>query len=188
MTTINESLLDELLGELEGARTWSPRVISKLESFIRTAEDYDLFRVNPIQYATEKNLAESEAIDLFLHSASLGLFEMEWHLVCPACGHVVESLRSMHKLHSTFVCRQCAFEAAVSLDDYIQVTFTISRSVRDIVFHHPELLTAEDLFFKHSLSKGMRSWLDGSNHADVLRAVTKLLEYLEPGEKRRVEF
>ena len=188
MTTINESLLDKLLGELEGARTWSPRVISKLENFIRTAEDYDLFRVNPIQYATEKNMAESEAIDLFLHSAKLGLAEMEWHLVCPACGHVVESLRNMHKLHSSFVCRQCAFEATVSLDDYIQVTFTISRSVREIVFHHPESLTAEDLFFKYSLSKGMRSWLDGSNHADVLRTVTKFLAYLEPGEKQRLEF
>src|ERR1051326_6854386 len=101
MTTINESLLDEHLGKLEGARTWSPRVISKLESFIRTADDYDLFRVNPIQYATDKNMAESEAIDLFLHSAKLGLFEMEWHLVCPGCGHVVESLRNMRSEEHT---------------------------------------------------------------------------------------
>ena len=41
MITVNESLLDEHLGKLEGARTWSPRVISKLESFIRSAEDYE---------------------------------------------------------------------------------------------------------------------------------------------------
>jgi len=40
MTTINESLLDEHLGKLESARTWSPRVISKLENFIRSAKDY----------------------------------------------------------------------------------------------------------------------------------------------------
>jgi class 3 adenylate cyclase/predicted RNA-binding Zn-ribbon protein involved in translation (DUF1610 family) len=188
MTTINEELLDEELGKLEGAHTWSPRVISKLESFVRTAEDYDLFRVNPIQYAAEKNLAESEAIDLFLHSAKLGLFEMEWHLVCPGCGHVVESLRNMHKLHSTFVCNQCAFEASVSLDDYIQVTFTISRSVREIVFHNPESLSAEDLFFKYNLSRGTLSWIDGMKQEDALRAVAKLVTYLEPGEKRSIEF
>lgn len=54
MITINESLLDEHLGKLESARAWSPRVISKLENFIRTAEDYDLFRVNPIQYTIKK--------------------------------------------------------------------------------------------------------------------------------------
>ena len=188
MTTINESLLDEQLGKLEGARTWSPRVISKLESFIHTAEDYDLFRVNPIQYATEKNLAESEAIDLFLHSTKLGLFEMEWHLVCPGCGHVVESLRNMHKLHSAFICNQCAFEANVSLDDYIQVTFTISRSVREISFHNPESLSADDLFYKYNLCRGTRSFIEGLKQEDALRAVTKLVTYLEPGEKRSIEF
>jgi class 3 adenylate cyclase len=188
MTTINESLLDKYLGDLEGARTWSPRVISKLENFIRTAEEYDLFRVNPIQYATEKNVAESEAIDLFLHSAKLGLFEMEWHLVCPGCGHVVESLRNMHKLHSSFTCNQCALDANVSLDDYIQVTFTISRTVREISFHNPESLSAEDLLYKYNLCRGTRSFIEGVKQEDALRAVTKLVTYLEPGEKRSIEF
>jgi len=188
MTTINEELLDEQLGKLEGARAWSPRVISKLESFIRAAEDYDLFRINPIQYATEKGMAESEAIDLFLHSAKVGLFEMEWHLVCPACGHVVESLRNMHKLHSAFICNQCAFEANVSLDDYIQVAFTVSRSVREISFHYPESLSAEDLFYKYNLCRGTHSGIEGLQQADVLRIVTKLLTYLESGEKRSIEF
>jgi hypothetical protein len=34
MTSINETLLDELLGKLESVRPWSPRVISKLETLI----------------------------------------------------------------------------------------------------------------------------------------------------------
>src|SRR5215510_4483919 len=133
-------------------------------------------------------MAESEAIDLFLHSAKLGLFEMEWHLVCPGCGHVVESLRNMHKLHSAFVCNQCALEANVSLDDYIQVSFTISRSVREISFHHTESLSAEDLFYKYNLCRGSRSWIEGMKQEDALRAATKLVTYLEPGEKRSIEF
>lgn len=188
MTTINESKLDELLGKLESARAWSPRVISKLENFIRTSEDYPLFRVNPIHYASEKGMSESEAIDLFLHSAKLGLFEMEWQLVCPACGHVVESLRNMHKLHASYVCGQCAYEATASLDDYIQVSFTVSALIRDTIFHHPEQLSAEDLFFKYNLCRGIHSWLAGWDHTELLRAATQLLTYLEPGEKHRVEF
>src|SRR6266498_3045307 len=144
MTQLNETLLDDLLGKLESARSWSPRVISKLETLIRSGDDYSLFRINPIQYAKERAIAEAEAIDLFLYSAKFGLFEMEWHLVCPTCGHVVESLRNMHKLHSFYVCNQCAFETKATLDDYIQVTFSISPSVREVVFHHPETLSAED--------------------------------------------
>lgn len=86
MTDLNETLLDDLLGKLESARAWSPRVIAKLETLIRTGDDYALFRINPIQFATEKGIAEPKAIDLFLYSAKLGLFEMEWHLVCATCG------------------------------------------------------------------------------------------------------
>jgi hypothetical protein len=81
----NEILLDDLLGQLGSVRSWSPRVISKLETLIRTGDDYALCRVNPIQFVTEKGIAETEGIDLFMHSARLGLFEMEWHLVCATC-------------------------------------------------------------------------------------------------------
>jgi class 3 adenylate cyclase len=188
MTNLNETLLDELLSKLESAHAWSPRVISKFEAFIRSADDEALFRVNPLQYAAERGLAEHEAIDLFLHSAKLGLFEMEWHLVCATCGHVVESLRAMHQLHSFYICNQCAFETTATLDDYIQVAFTISRSVREIAFHHPESLSAEALYFKYNLCRDAHSWIDGLSLEEVLRASTKLIAYLEPGEKRRLEF
>lgn len=185
---LNETLLDDLLAKLESVRSWSPRVISKLETLIHTDDDYALFRINPIQFAAEKGIVEREAIDLFLHSAKLGIVEMEWHLVCATCGNVVDSFRNMHKLHSTYICNQCAFENTATLDDYIQVSFTISNSIRDIVFHHPELLSADDLLFKYKLSRGVHSWLEGWSHETLIRAVTKLLAYLETGETQRVEF
>lgn len=118
--TFDEILLDELLGKLETVRTWSPRVISKLETLIRTGDDYSLFRVNPIQFATEKGITEPEAIDLFPHSTGLGLFEMESHLVCPTCGNMVDSFRNMHKLHSNYICNQCAFETTASIATKVQ--------------------------------------------------------------------
>jgi class 3 adenylate cyclase len=188
MVNLNEALLDDLLGKLESVRSWSPRVISKLESLIRADDEYALFRINPIQFATAKGIAEPEAIDLFLHSAKLGLFEMEWYLVCATCGNVVDSFRNMHKLHSTYICNQCAFETTATMDDYIQIAFTISGSIRDIAFHHPESLSADDLLFKYKLARGVHSWLEGWSHEALIRAVTKLLAYLEPGEKQRVEF
>ena len=74
---VNEQQLDEQLSQLEQARPWSPRVMSKLETFIRSAPDFDLFRVNPVQYAVERSMTEAEALDLFLHAAKVGLFEMD---------------------------------------------------------------------------------------------------------------
>jgi hypothetical protein len=88
---VNEKLLEERLVALEGARPWSPRVVSRLEAVIRSGSDEALFRINPINFAAEKSLAETEAIDLFLHAAAVGLVEMNWMLLCPTCSCVVET-------------------------------------------------------------------------------------------------
>ena len=86
---INEQLLDEKSTELEAVRQWSPRIISKLETVIRTADDHTLFRINPVKYASDKEMSENEAIDLFLFGTNVGLFEMEWHLTSAYYASVV---------------------------------------------------------------------------------------------------
>ena len=65
---VNESLLSQRLGALGSARSWAPNVLPELERFIRTADDYDLFRVNPIQYGGGVDLSEADAIELFVHA------------------------------------------------------------------------------------------------------------------------
>jgi class 3 adenylate cyclase len=155
MASINEHLLDERLTELEKVRSWSPRVISKLETLIRTGEDHDLFRLNPMQYASEKNMSSEEAVDLFLYATKIGLFEMEWNLLCPSCGNVIESFSQLSRLHNHAVCRACATETDVSLDEYIQVTFTIALPIRDNVYRHPASLPIEDYFMKYAMSKDL---------------------------------
>ena len=91
---IDEKKLEERLAALEAAKSWSPRVVSRLEMLVRSGSDEELYRVNPIQFAIEKSIAEAEAIDLFLHACVAGLFDMDWMLVCPLCSDVVESFRS----------------------------------------------------------------------------------------------
>src|ERR1700738_5650546 len=90
---VNEGELEQRLGLVEMGRSWSPRVISKLENAIRSYQDDDLYRFNPVRYAMQTGMAESEAIALFLHATRSGLFTMEWKLVCGGCGHLGESLR-----------------------------------------------------------------------------------------------
>ena len=101
MAAIDEKLLEERLTALELARTWSPRLVSKLESHIRSAGDAELLRMNPLRFAADKGLAEAETIDLFLHAASLGLFEMNWILLCPVCSCVIDSFRALKNSTAT---------------------------------------------------------------------------------------
>src|SRR5689334_15757879 len=97
--SVNDSLLDESLAELEKARAWSPRLISKLESHIRSGDDAGLFRINPYTFAKQRGLNDAEVVDLFLHASARGLFGMDWLLLCPGCSTVVDSFRSLKSVH-----------------------------------------------------------------------------------------
>jgi hypothetical protein len=48
MMLLQERLLESKMIGIEQIRSWSPRVISKFESLIRSGDDFSLYRVNPI--------------------------------------------------------------------------------------------------------------------------------------------
>lgn len=183
---INEKLLDQKLEDLEKARSWSPRVIAKLENSIRSEDDYSLFRINPLKFGNEKNISEHEAVDLFLYGAKCGLFDMNWQLLCPECGDVVESFDRLRTLNQHFHCNLCQEDFEAVLDDYIQISFTIVQPIRELIFHNPESLSVEDYYFKYAFSEGTL-YPDGSNFVELLKSLTKLITYLEPNQKKSYE-
>ncbi len=183
---INEELLDEKLEELEKARSWSPRVIAKLENSIRSEDDYSLFRINPLKFGNEKNISEQEAIDLFLYGSKVGLFDMNWQLLCPKCGDIVESFSRLRTLDTHYHCNLCQEDFEAVLDDYIEISFTIAQPIRELVFHNPESLSVEDYYFKYAFSEGT-IFPDGSNFVELLKSLTKIITYLEPNEKKLYE-
>lgn len=184
---INEKLLEEKLVELEGIRSWSPRVLSKLENMIRTGDEFSLFRINPLRFGIEKNIPEGEAIDLFLYAAKLELFQMNWHFVCPTCGDPVDSFRTLATVHThSFYCSLCHTDYEATLDDYIQISFTVLPQIREIVFHHPESLSVEDYYYKYHFSRGARI-PGGPEFVQAIPRMTRILSYLAPGEKKSFE-
>jgi class 3 adenylate cyclase len=178
---VDEQLLDERLALLEKAKAWSPRVVSKLESLLRSSDEAVLFRVNPLSFAAARNIEEGEAVDLFLHATASGLFGMSWHLLCPKCSCVVESFRSLKGVNNSFRCKLCQTRYEASLDDLIAVTFTVSPQVRTIALHRPDLLSAWDYFFQVGGTPDGRL-ADGTPFVSVQQALTKSVTYLPAGE------
>jgi hypothetical protein len=165
---------------LEADKSWSPRVVSRLEMLLRSGTDEALYRINPIEFAIEKSIVEAEAIDLFLHACVAGLFDMDWLLVCPMCSDVVDSFRSLRKLHTHFHCRLCQTDYDAALDDYITVTFTVSPAVRGIRFHNPDALSAWDYTFFHKMTPG-GVLPDGLPWSEAMKGLMRALMRIEPG-------
>jgi len=184
--TVNDNTLEEALAKIERVRNWSPRVISKLENSIRTANEEELFRISPLQWAVQKGMDEYEAVDLFLHGSKAGLFYMEWNVICPCCGQVTQSLRDLHSVESENTCKLCFRKDKPNLDDAVQITFTLSPSVRSLRFHQPETLSLEDYCFKYlfepsTIINGMLPLMDAFQYTQ------RHFSAFSPGEKITVE-
>jgi class 3 adenylate cyclase len=186
-TLVDDRTLDERLGRLEVARPWSPRVVSRLEALIRTGDDAELFRINPFTFAGERGLDEGEAIDLFLHATALGLFEMDWLLICPRCACAVESFARLRAVLRRFRCPECHNEYEAAMDDFIAIYFSVAPQICAIRYHRPETLDPFDYMFAF---KGVREGRrpDGQPYLDSVRSALRGVSFLERQETATFAF
>ena len=64
---VDESRLAGRVTDLR--RAWKGRdsAVDAFAEFLRTADDWALFRINPYRWGAENHLAEDESLELFLH-------------------------------------------------------------------------------------------------------------------------
>src|SRR5581483_9770704 len=118
-----------------------PKCAAAIEAAVREAHDRELCRVNPLAFAAKSHLDEEPVIAAFLHAARLGIFELSWNVLCPGCGGVLDvgtTLKSIDK--SEYDCALCAASYEPTLDELVEVTFTVSPRIRRIEAHDPHLL------------------------------------------------
>jgi class 3 adenylate cyclase len=181
MTNIKESLLESKMTEIEQARIWSPRVISRFETLVRSGDDLSLYRINPLAFARDRAISEAESIDLFLHATRSGLFEMSWDVVCPQSGMVLDSFGALRTLKTHYVCGLCDVSGETDLDDFIEVTFTVSPQLRRLPFHDPDSLSVEDYHWKLRFLSDGRLPGQQVRFLDFLQGLVRGLAFLPPG-------
>ncbi|TRC92325.1 adenylate/guanylate cyclase domain-containing protein [Mesorhizobium sp. WSM4303] len=181
MMVVNDRLLEGKMTEIEQARAWSPRVISKFETLIRSGDDQALYRVNPLAFARDRAIAEPEAIDLFLYAARCGLFDMSWDVLCPQSGMVLDSFGALRTLQTHYVCGLCDVSGDTDLDDFIEVSFSVSPHLRRLPFHEPQTLSVEDFHWKLRFGNDGRLPGQDIRFLDVLRGFVRGMTFLPPG-------
>jgi len=115
--------------------------VAALERLVKEAPDRRLARINALDLARRENLDEEKTIATLLHAARIGLFEMSWNVLCPSCGGVLDTNTSLKSVRSDeYYCAFCAVSNEPTLDEMVEVSFTVSPRVRRIGVHNPEQL------------------------------------------------
>jgi class 3 adenylate cyclase len=112
-----------------------------LERLVREAPDRRLNRINVLDFARREGLNEQRSITTFLHATQIGLLDMSWNVLCPSCGGVLDANATLKTVRSNeYYCAFCAVSSEPTLDDLVEVSFTVSPRVRKIAAHNPDEL------------------------------------------------
>src|SRR5215831_11171826 len=130
--------------------------VAAIERLVREGPDRALNRINALHFAAKTGLDEERVIAAFLQAARVGLFEMSWNVLCPGCGGVLDAGASLKTVHEDeYPCALCACGYEPTLDEMVEVTFTVSPRVRRIAAHSPNELPAAEYYRQIFWSSGM---------------------------------
>ena len=160
-----------------------PKPVSAIEKLIEDGPDRDLCRINALAFAARHKLNEEDVLAAFLHGARLGIFDMSWNILCPACGGILDSCATLKTVkQSEYRCVLCAKDCEPTLDEIVEVTFTISPRVRKIAAHDPGTLPWIEYYRQVFWSSGM-DFPDDETFGKWLKETTLGTLELSAGEK-----
>src|ERR1700735_2415389 len=137
-------------------QTADPAVADAILQLIQNGEDHELNRINVLDFSGRTGLDEERVISGFLHASRLGLFDLNWNVLCPGCGGVLDAHSSLKSLRQDDCHRglwPCGYEASV--DEQVEVAFTVSPRVRRIAAHDPNSLPLWEYFKQVFWSSGV---------------------------------
>src|SRR5580658_3701550 len=157
-----------------------------IERLVTSGADGDLARINVLAFAAAQHLDEEKTIAAFLHAAQLGLFELSWDVLCPTCRGVLDVTATLKDVHKApYECALCSRSFEVSLDEMVEVVFTVSPRVRKIAAHDPNSLPFWDYYRQVFWSSAVE--LTDADLKKLIAEFTLDARVLGPGETATVD-
>jgi len=138
-----------------------------------------------LKFANEHKLDEEKTISGFLHASRLGLFELNWNVLCPGCGGVLDSSQQLKSVHKeAYDCALCSRAYEPTLDEMVEVVFTVSPRIRKIAAHDPHLLPLWEYFRQIFWGTGID--LPEESFVEQMEEFTIDAMEIGPGEKAQL--
>ena len=111
-----------------------PTLMTRLEDFLRHADELSLQRIRPYALADRWGADRREVLEMFLRATRGGILDMSWDLLCPSCRGTTEGHTNLGDVRGSSHCNTCRIDFTVNFDHNIEVVFKPNPSVRAIDF------------------------------------------------------
>src|ERR1700751_338785 len=163
-------------------RTADRAVADAIGQLIEDGEDHELNRINTLDFSKRTGFDEEKVISGSLHASRLGLFDLTWNVLCPGCSGVLDAHDTLKSLRNDdYRCGLCACGREPSVDEQVEVAFTVSPKGRRIAAHDPNTMPLWEYYKQVFWSSGID--LGKDSLASLTGDVTLDALELSAGEK-----
>ncbi|HEY9897751.1 MAG TPA: DUF5939 domain-containing protein [Pantanalinema sp.] len=120
-----------IAAELAGLGFERP-LVERLVAYVLTGPESALDKLRPFALAKEWGVERREVLKLFLHATRLGLLELTWDLLCPACRGPRERVSTLSQLNAQSHCDACNVRIDADFGQSVELSFRPSPGLRKV--------------------------------------------------------
>jgi len=105
------------------------KIPEMLYDYLRLGVPADLYRINIKRISNMFNIPLKDLVTLFLRLVQSEIFNLNWDYHCPHCKAIPGSKHRLAEMNSNDFCPLCDVTFRNTLDENIEVTFTVSPNI-----------------------------------------------------------
>ena len=109
-----------------------PALAARLCEAVEQGDSLSLARVRPYALADAWQAPRSKVVDLCLQATRLGLFDLQWDVMCPLCRGAKASAATLKGLQDTAHCDVCNIDFTANFERGVELTFKPNPAVRRV--------------------------------------------------------
>ncbi|MBT9545749.1 MAG: adenylate/guanylate cyclase domain-containing protein [Candidatus Sericytochromatia bacterium] len=155
-------------------------LVQRFGELLPQLSPWQLLRLNPLQLAQDYNFDLSSLLDLLLYSTRIGLFDLNWTVVCLGCGSTEYTYGSINGLKEGHAfCPVCNQDVDFSLDRQVEVTFSLHPGIADFSEQVNPLASLEN-YYRSYFSASMKH---APELLPLMQSLCLGLYWVEPNER-----
>jgi adenylate cyclase len=107
-------------------------IVKRLAEMIEQGDDLTLARIRSHALADYWNVPRRDVLEVCLWATRVGLFDLQWEMICPHCRGSAQTSRSLTGIQSEVYCESCNVDFTINFERSVELTFRPNPSVRAV--------------------------------------------------------
>lgn len=110
----------------------APELAGRLIDLVEEGDDITLSRLRPYALADYWQISRRSVLEAFLHATRAGLFDLQWHILCPLCRGDKVTAPSLNQMETRTHCEVCHIDLSANFDQAVELTFRPNPAIRPL--------------------------------------------------------